>query len=48
MYVFNKRKSDKVTCHIQEVRQDWKDGGKQLALVTYSGETLLGQILYYY
>ena len=35
MYVFNKRKSDKDTRHIQKVHQGRKYDGKELALVPY-------------
>ena len=36
MYVFNKRKSDKDTHHIQKVHQGGKDDEKELALMPYS------------
>ena len=37
LYVFNKRKSDKDTHHIQKVQQGWKDDGKDLSLMPSSG-----------
>ena len=38
LYVFNKRRSDKDTRHIQKVQQGRNDNGKDQALVPYSGE----------